>query len=247
MQVTQLAHRAWGAPAQAAARDKEPLVLDDLFKPTPPNEPERPKEPGDQGWGYTAAFTLAGLAAGAVSGFSTGAHMGGIWGGIVGGVLNLIPSAAIAVAAAVPLSESDAPGLFTVGIPLGLAAGGIGLGAYWGATGHLGGPIGLAVTGGITGALLIGIWGYFRSESKHEKKLDAYYRDMSSYDAAMKRFETEKKEYDKELKAWSSRHEEKTTSTRILEGARKLILNGIQLKKRERPGEKPEADSGPGC
>ena len=173
--------------------------------------------------------------------------MGGVWGGIVGGVLNLIPAAALAVAAAIPLSESQAPGIASVGLPLGIFGGGVGLGAYWGATGHWGGPVGLAVTGALTGGLLIGIWGYFRSESGHEKKIEAYHKELANYNQAMQRYDQERKNYDKELKTWAERREEKTTSTRIIEGAKRLFLNGIHLKKREQRPHPETEESTFGC
>jgi hypothetical protein len=217
----------------------------DLFKHTAPIEPERPEEPR-QGWGYTAAFTVAGLAAGAISGYSVGAHMGGIWGGISGATLNLVPTIAAAVLTALPLSDTDLPEIITAGVPLAVFGGGIALGAYWGNTGNLGGPIGLGVTGAITGGLLVGVFGFFQSESGYEKKLEAHREKMSQYHNQMQRYGHEMKTYEKDMKAWSERKEEKSTSTRIIEGAKRLFLNGITLKKREKPEEgeqKREEDS----
>lgn len=237
MQVTLTANRPLGTlTTRASNQDKEPLAPDDLFKPSRPEEPEKPRDPGEMGWGHTAAFTLAGAAAGAVSGFTVGAHMGGFWGGAVGAVLNLIPSAALGLVSGIAMSETDLPTPLLVGVPLAVGLGGIGTGIYWGATGNLGGPIGLAITGGLTGALLIGIWGYTRSDEGFQKKQTRYSEQMSQYDNDMRRHKEDLKAYDREIQAWESRHEGKT-STRIVEGTKRLLLNGIALKKREAPKE----------
>lgn len=239
MQVQQLSSRSLGhSAAPARATESQDISPDDLFKPTPPSRPEAPEEPGGQGWGQTAAFSAAGLLAGGISGFCTGANMGGIWGGIVGGALTLLPAAALGVLAAIPLSESDAPTLVSAGLPIGIFGGGVAMGAYWGATGNLGGPIGLAVTGAITGGVLIGIWGFFHSERGYEKKMDAYYQKMEAYRSAEQRYESDKKEYDRELKAWAQRKDEKRSSS-VIEDAKRLLVNGIQLKKRPPKSEKP--------
>ncbi len=239
MQVQPLFSRSSGhsaAPSRAA--ENQDVSPDDLFKPTPPTRPAEPEQPGGPGWGQTAAFSAAGLLAGGISGFCTGANMGGVWGGIVGGVLTLLPAAGLAVLAAIPLSESEAPTLVAAGFPIGILGGGIAMGAYWGATGNLGGPIGLAVTGAITGGALIGIWGFFHSERGHEKKMDAYYQQMEAFRNAEQRYESDKKEYDRELKAWAQRKDE-TRSSSVLEDARRLLVNGVQLKKRPQKPPKP--------
>jgi hypothetical protein len=173
--------------------------------------------------------------------------MGGVWGGICGATLNLIPSIAAGVLAALPLSDTDMPELITAGVPLGIFGGSVALGAYWGSTGNWGGPIGLAVTGAVTGGLLIGVFGYFQSESGYQKKLDKHRAQMSEYHTALQRYDHDMKAYEKEVKAWSERKEEKTTSTRIIEGAKRLLLNGITLKKRQKPEESKENESAFSC
>ncbi len=240
MQLQQLSSRSLGlSSAPSRATEKQEVSPDDLFKPAPPSRPEVPEEPGGPGWGQTAAFSAAGMLAGGVSGFCTGANLGGIWGGIVGGALTLLPAAALGVLTSIPLSESEAPTLVAAGLPIGIVVGGIALGAYWGATGNLAGPIGLAVTGAVTGGVLTGLWGFFRSERGHEKKMTAYYQKMEAFRGAEQRYESDKKEYDRELKAWALRRDEKRSSS-VIEDARRLLVNGVQLKKRSPKSEKPD-------
>ncbi len=239
MQVQQLSSRSLGhSAAPARATESQDISPDDLFKPTPPSRPEAPEEPGGQGWGQPPAFPAPGWRAGGIPGSCTGAHRGGTWGGNVGGAPTLLPAAALGVLAAIPLSESDAPTLVSAGLPIGIFGGGVAMGAYWGATGNLGGPIGLAVTGAITGGVLIGIWGFFHSERGYEKKMDAYYQQMEAYRGAEQRYESDKKEYDRELKAWAQRKDEKRSAS-VIEDAKRLLVNGIQLKKRPPKSEKP--------
>ncbi|MCE7869502.1 hypothetical protein DYH09_03885, partial [bacterium CPR1] len=114
---------------------------------------------------------------------------------------------------------------------------------YWGGTGDLGGPIGLAVAGGVTGAVLIGGLGSFLADRSYENKLDAYYLQMDGFRGAEQRYQSDKREYDRELKAWAQRKEEKHPAS-VLEDADRLLVNGVQLKKKS-PQKPPPPSQGP--